>query len=314
MKDARTSILLSLALVLFLISLALFYTWGYYKLRFKKQVAVSGTQLTNKKLPTPLNNYRDSLQKIYTAIINNINTPSGNKTQNIDSLQLHTDLKSAEFYDLKNEIAAILNNHPLKADLDVARLKIDELQSKLAELISRNINTEDENRRLNEKLSQLTKEIRGVEQKTIKRDTAVSRLLAGKPKSSSVFTVSRLHLSGVKTNNGIEQETFQAGQTEKLVGSFIIKNNFNQADDAEIVVVVIQPDGRVMQSSAWESGSFDTQEGRKIYSSKFHFDYVSGEAKQLLFSLSSDDYQKGEYAMQIYYNKKIIGKATQSLF
>ena len=106
----------------------------------------------------------------------------------------------------------------------------------------------------------------------------------------------------------------QSEQTEKFLGSFIVKSNFNQSNSAEIIVVVLQPDGHVMQSSTWESGTFDTREGRKIYSSKLHFEYTNGEAKRLSFSLSADKYQKGEYVMQVYYNGMMIGKTFKTLF
>ena len=42
-----------------------------------------------------------------------------------------------------------------------------------------------------------------------------------------------------------QQETTEAGQTEKLVGSFTVKSNITGKCD--IMVVVVQPDGQVLQ-------------------------------------------------------------------
>lgn len=311
MKDAKTLSLLFLSLLLLLLaSFVLLFTWGYFKFYYKNQVDKPKTQLVSKNTIAIDDDYRDSLQKIYTATINNLSTSLDTTFKNADSLQFHPDLYPSGFYKLKNEIAAILKNHPLKADLDIARQKIAELQNKLAELHNKNINVEDENKRLNGKLTQLANEIKGMEQ-NIKTSSSENKILTKNTSSASIFTVSQLRLSA---KDGIEQETMQSEQTEKFLGSFIVKSNFNQSNSAEIIVVVLQPDGHVMQSSTWESGTFETREGRKIYSSKLHFEYTNGEAKRLSFSLSADKYQKGEYAMQVYYNGMMIGKAFKTLF
>ena len=186
------------------------------------------------------------------------------------------------------------------------------MQINLAELHNKNISVEDENKRLNGKLNQLTNEIKSVEQ-NLKTNKVENKTVTKSTKTSSVFSISQLQVSVLMNNKGAEQETVKADQAEKFTGSFTVKNNLNQFNNAEIIVVVLQPDGRVMQSSTWETGTFDTPEGRKIYSSKFHFEYSSGESKHLSFSLSAEKYLKGEYIIQIYYNGMIIGKTFKTL-
>ena len=80
-----------------------------------------------------------------------------------------------------------------------------------------------------------------------------------------------------------------------------------------MMVVVLQPDGRVLKNSEWDSGSFNTPDGKKIYSYKLSFNYAKGEQKQLLFSLKADKYQKGNYTMQVYYNGILIGRVSKTL-
>ena len=75
----------------------------------------------------------------------------------------------------------------------------------------------------------------------------------------------------------------------------------------------LQPDGRVLKNSEWDSGSFNTPDGKKIYSYKLSFNYAKGEQKQLLFSLKADKYQKGNYTMQVYYNGIMIGRVSKTL-
>ncbi len=117
-----------------------------------------------------------------------------------------------------------------------------------------------------------------------------------------------LRLSAIMLNNEKEEETAQAGQAEKLAGSFMLKNNTGKPFNSEIQVVVIQPDGQVLKGSSWESGVFTTPEGKKIYSYKLKVDLSGGETRRLLFSLSSEKYQPGNYTMQLYHNGTMIGK------
>ena len=127
------------------------------------------------------------------------------------------------------------------------------------------------------------------------------------------FAATDLHLTAMMTNADKEQETSLAQETEKLVGSVVLRSSTVQNNNNEVVVVVLQPDGQVLKNSAWESGTFLSDEGKKIYSYKLRFDYNRGEAKRLFFSLSADQYQKGNYTMQVYYNGMLIGKMLKTL-
>ena len=312
MKDTKTVSLLFISLIILLTAaLILLYLWGYHKFYDKPQVDKPKTEVVKKNTAGNDDTYRDSLQKLYASTINNISNSRSTSLENRDQLHFPSDPGTPELYKLKNEIEAILKNHPLKADLDIAQQKIIELQINLAELHNKNISVEDENKRLNGKLNQLTNEIKSVEQ-NLKTNKAENKTVTKSTKTPSVFSISQLQVSVLMNNKGAEQETVKADQAEKFTGSFTVKNNLNQFNNAEIIVVVLQPDGRVMQSS-WESGTFDTPEGRKIYSSKFHFEYSSGESKRLSFSLSAEKYLKGEYIIQIYYNGMIIGKTFKTL-
>jgi hypothetical protein len=144
--------------------------------------------------------------------------------------------------------------------------------------------------------------------------TSLNSIRTNAVNGSNIFIASDLHLSALmETDNNKELETFQALQTDKLVGSFVVQNDNSQNNNAEVIVVVLQPDGQVLQKSAWESGTFSTRDGKKIYSCKMRFDYNKGEAKHLIFSLTSDKYMKGNYIMQIYHNGTMIGKLSKTL-
>jgi hypothetical protein len=111
-----------------------------------------------------------------------------------------------------------------------------------------------------------------------------------------------------------EEETSQAKKVKKFVISFLVQNNINQYNNAEVFVVVTGPDGEVMQSPVWESRTMDTKnEGKKEYTLKVRFDYEKGEQKRHLFSLDADKYQKGNYTMQVYHNGYMIGQTVKTL-
>jgi hypothetical protein len=105
--------------------------------------------------------------------------------------------------------------------------------------------------------------------------------------TSSTLNVSNINLKAVATDN--ITETNAADETGKLIGSFIVKNTINPFNNTEMMVVLVQPNGRVLQPSPWESGTFSTPEGKKIYSCKVKFDYRKGRANNvILISMLSD--------------------------
>ena len=309
MKDSKSILLLVVSVLLILVSCALLWTWGYNFNNFPKDK--QGTVLIGKDSTIATNATRDSLKKIYASTIENIGTLDST-WMHADSLKADLDIKLSEFYKLRNEIAIILKNPAKKEDLDLAKKKIGELQKKVDQLRNKNTDVENENRRLYTVLQQLTNAQRQVlqEQPSAKSVVFENREPAANPATS--FSASDMRLTAMTMEGDKEQETYQALQADKFVGSFNVKNSaaFNST---EIVIVLLQPDNKVLQTSAWETGRFDTREGKKIYSCKVKFEYARGENKRLSFSLNSDKFQKGIYTMQLYYNGNLIGKMAKTL-
>ncbi len=110
-----------------------------------------------------------------------------------------------------------------------------------------------------------------------------------------------------------ENETALAEKADKLTGTFTVMNFNSQLTNAEMMVVVTKPDGKVLKGSGWDSGTFSTPEGKKIYSYKFNFSYTRGEARRLAFSLKGGTLSKGNYTMEVYHNGLVIGRVTKSL-
>ena len=97
------------------------------------------------------------------------------------------------------------------------------------------------------------------------------------------------------------------------MGTFVVKNNSPINTKSDIMVVVVQPNGQILQKSDWESGVFETAEGKKIYSCRLKCETNKGESRQLNFSISADKYLRGNYSMQVYYNGVLIGKVNKVL-
>jgi hypothetical protein len=291
------------------VSGVLLWTWGF-RVYNKNEVNAVATASAPRDSAGIAAAVRDSLQKVYNATITSLDAHIDSTLYGTDSLRTQLTAKLEEFFRLKEEISVLLKNRGPGNDMPLAKEKIIALQQKLEELRNRNVDVENENKKLSALLEQLNsagKNNAGLNA----RKAGFENTLAGS--NAGNFTASDMRLSAVMVEAEKEKETTVAQQTEKLVGSFVVKNAAGQFNNTEVMVVVLQPDGRVLKSSAWESGIFNTPEGKKIYSYKLSFDYSRGEAKKLLFSLSADKYQKGNYTMQVYHNGAVIGRMSKTL-
>ena len=314
MRDTKTSLLLVLSLLLLCLSLVLLSIWGYQfyfsnqREKEKKDSLIHIVSTSSEKT----NAIRDSLQKVYAATIIKLDNRIDYTKNTADSVIGNVDNKLAEINKLKEDITAILKKNNIE-DLGTAGQKIDELQQKVEQLRNRNLDVEKENKRLNALLAQLTSNNDAADENN-KRSNSINRLVSEKTVLTPVFITSDMHLTALMTNDDdVEKETSEADETEKITGSFVVQGKNNQNSSVDVMIVLLQPNGKVLQSSVWETGTFDTPEGKKTYSQKMHIDCPKGEAKRLQFSLTTDKFEKGNYIVQIYYNGAVIGRMVKPL-
>lgn len=309
MKDAKSLLLLLVSLLLVLVSFVLIWTWGYRYYTSKDEYMVNANiVLTDSS--TIVSRLRDSLQSVYEETISKLDSRLDSSLITSDSLKTQLDLKLTEFFRLSNEIKVLLSSRSNTRDFSVAKQKIGELQNKAQDLKAKTQMVDNENKSLNTVLEELNKTEKS------KPATQVADTPGSNENGNPVFAVfnaSDLRLSAMTVNEEAETETTIAEQANKLVGAFTVTNNISQLSNVEIMVVVLQPDGRVLKNSEWDSGSFNTPDGKKIYSYKLNFNYLKGEQKRLLFSLKTDKYQKGSYTMQVYHNGIMIGRVFKTL-
>lgn len=301
------------SLLLVLLSAGLMATWIYH-LYDKTLYSQRRTEVYIKDSIAVAEGIQDSLYKLYNATITDLDTRLDSTSSTSDSLKSELTLKAEQIRSLQKEINGILGKKGAsKEDLSLARKKIRELQTMIDDLRNQNRNMEDEQKRLNSIMAQLNGDIQGLQQ-NMKRLDDENKVLTEKINLASVFVASEVKLASVTVKGSKEEETSQAKKVKKFVLSFLVQNNVNQYNNAEVFVVVTGPDGEVLQNPVWESRTMETKnEGRKDYTLKVRFDYEKGEQKRHIFSLDADEYPKGTYTMQLYHNGYMIGKTAKTL-
>ncbi len=307
MKDIRT-------LLLGLLSVGLVGTWVYH-LYDKSQYSKVRREVFIKDSIAVAQGVQDSLQKIYSATIKELDTRLATTRSDADSLKFQLDNKLSEVNRLKAEINGILRKRNVsKADLDEAEGKITELQVLVSELKTEKASMQEEKERLTGLMSGLSGEIDQLQQSMKKLDEENKRLTE-KVGLASVFVASEIQLSPVTLRNDREQETSQAKKVSKFIISFAVQNNVTGFENAEMYIVITQPDGRILKNDdVWEANTFTLQTGRKIpFTRKMRFEYQKGESKKLLFSINAEEYSVGTYTLQLYHNGHLVGQAMKVL-
>ena len=306
MRENKYDKLLVASMILLVLSAVMLIISGY-NIYFKKHAPsnIAATNIAFGKAPK----LRDSLTRIYSNMVTDIDDHLNLTASKISDPD--TKIKMAELGQLRQEIVTLLANKNNEADLKLAQTKIEELQQKVALLQNKFVGVEIENKRLQLLINQL---ING-KQKTTQTSTITQvekqKVIVSNVTNNNIATASALHLFAVAGNNNSGQETITADNAERIVGTFTIKN-LPAKGNGELLIVVLQPDGEVVKNSVWESGTFESAEGKKIYSRKLYTE-TAKEEKQLNFSLTPDRFLKGDYIMQIWYNGSMIAKMTKTL-
>jgi hypothetical protein len=329
MKDNKTIFLIVLSILLLIVSMALLWTWGYnYGSDKKKKSAstlVAQDSITNENIPS-----KEKVERMYLDAVGNLNILDS-ALHAADAAKSDIGDKLNEFYRLRDEIAALLKNSDNNSLLS-AQQKIGELQFRVEVLRKQNALIEKENKRLAEILNQLSR-IKNKETlmayDSLSAAVSNSDIIAAadlpstqlenqQPATTSVPTsavkVSAFSVSAVSGQNAMDEPTTKAQLTSKLSGSLSFQNNNRLLQNAELMIVVLQPDGKVLKTSAWGgAGSFESNGVRKIYSSKIRFDCTENENKQLFFNIEADEFQKGNYFIQLYFKGMLVSKTTLTL-
>lgn len=300
MKDTKTFLLLLVSILLITVSVFLLWTWTY---RVKAIVATAENKPGSLSIISEQSivSGRDSIQRFYNEILSGINKSIDSVKNSTDSLKGNFTGRLEEFIQLKSEISSLLESKVTDQNIIVARQKITELQLKINELRASNSDISQENKRLSALLAQLSGLYKNAAASQENYPGNEKRLATQRTSKSTAAEISTSDLRLTAVTEDSEDALDNDGeQSPRILGSFNVKNNSQQPNSIDLYVIVSQPDGKVLQRSTWETGTFDTREGRKIYSYKAKDDFNSGEIKKMSFSVSSEKLVKGNYSMQVY--------------
>lgn len=297
-----------------MLSVGLVGTWVYH-LYDKTQYANKRTEIYIKDSTAVAQEVQDSLHKIYSSTINDLDARLDSTRSNAGLLEGELHNKLTEINRLRTEIKTILTkNNVRKEDLDIARKKSVELQRLVAELQSRNTTIEEEKKQISAVLDRVNIQVKDLEG-NVQRVEQENKVLAEKVNLASTLVASELSLLPVTVKGDKEKETNESKKASKLVISFAVQNNVTDYETADIYVVITEPDGKVLPNEdIWENSVITLKNGSRItYTRKVRFEYRKGETKRLVFSLTPDNYLRGTYAMQLYHNGALIGQVLKTM-
>lgn len=306
LKESRISFLLLFSLCLLLLAFIILFAWGFMYYRNAAEVVKAQPTIIIKDSSSIAAGIRDSLQKIYANTWQQINRQLDAANTDADSIQGNMDIKYQEFSQIRSEIARILEVNKTPTQMDAARLKLAVLQMRLEDWRKKYHDVAAENQRLSALLKQLAST--PVTPAGDRRQTVFNNPgpVAAIPVSSGTLNVPAMQVQAWQLR--AEEEADQV----RLKGSLEVINNDN-VSSVEMYVVILQPDGKLLKQSGWNSGSFQTREGAKIYSCKLRFDCAKGENKSLNFSVPSGNLQKGVYSIQVYHKGIMVARGNKSL-
>lgn len=301
LKESRISFLLLFSLSLLLLAFIILFAWGFIYYRNAAET-VKAQPVIVVKDSAAIASLRDSLQRLYNGTWNQLNQQLDIANSSADSLQGRIDQKYLEFSQIRTEIARILETNKTPTQIDAARIKLIELQLRLDDWRKKYNDVAAENVRLSALLRQLA---------------AAPNNRINIPSSPVATATPASSRSSAENLPAMQVQAWQLRAEEdadkvRLRGSLEVTNNDNNPS-VEMFVVILQPDGKLLKQSGWDSGSFETRDGTKIYSCKLRFDCPKGENKSLSFSVPSGNFQKGVYSIQVYHKGVMVARGNKSL-
>lgn len=312
MRDPKSLYILIFALSLVIISFVLISIWGYhFYLQPKENVKTETPDKT--PFTAQKNDRRDSLQIRSDSVIPELGIRQNNSLKDstfdsTDTLDKTLESKLLEYNKLKEDITEILKNKvsSIKQVSD-ANEKIARLQQDIDDLRNQNNAVAKENARLNKLLNQFIAENKQKEKSNENNSTKKTQT---KNSHSPALLVSRLKFFTIDEN---KRFTKLASNAIRWEGSFEINVSSEKIKSPEIYIVIIQPNGKVLLNPAPESGTFEVNSEKKVYSAVLHFDIDKDNHKRLYFSIDYHSFHKGTYKMLVYHSGILIGRMDRSL-
>jgi phage shock protein A len=283
-------------------------TLGYFL--YDKNQSDEKIQVTQTQANTAMSS-RDSVQLLYNDALTRLDSITGNN----NNLQGQLSERQTDITKLKNEINSILRKrNATSAELARAKSLISTLNGKIANLEQEVARLTGENQELAANNTQLTAE-KQVLETNLQTTTAEKDELASTVDVASTFSASNIAIKPVnEKRNGKEKETTTAKRVDKLVVSFDVENRVARSGPADLYVIVTGPSGQVVSDASMGSGTLTTRtDGDRQFTYKSTLNYEQGTRKSVQIPLRQNDFQTGNYKIEIYQNGFKIAEGIRSL-
>jgi hypothetical protein len=251
---------------------------------------------------------QDSIKLLYNDALARLDSVTGDNNAKSNTISE----RDSKITELKKQINGILaKRNATQAELNRAKSLIAELNNQIAQLEAENARLTGENQQLASNNAQLTAE-KTVLESNLQTTTAEKEEMASTVDVASTFTASNIQITPVnEKNKGKEKTTTTAKKVDKLVVSFDVENRIARSGPADLYVMVTAPDGKVISDGA--STLTTRAEGDRAYTSKTTVNYEQGTRKSIKIPLRQDQFQTGNYKIEIYQNGFKIAEGIRSL-
>jgi predicted nucleic acid-binding Zn-ribbon protein len=291
-------------LIIALLAIGLLGTWAYLLWSNNK---AEQTHVTDQATIAKVTDEKSEIQQNFDDALTRLDSVSGLNNQ----LEGQLTERSSEISRLKTEIRGILNKkNATAAELSRAKQLIGDLNTKIAGL-------EQEVTRLTGENAQLNTDLTAEKGKTnqlssdLSSTTTAKEALEKKVEVASTLNASNISITPVdEKKGGKEKVTSTAKRVDKLTIAFDVDNRIAQSGTTDVYVRVTTPDGKAVNN-----GMFTTREdGDKSYAFKMPIRYESGKKSHIEYPWKQDDdFQRGNYKIEVYHNGFKIGESTREL-
>ena len=255
---------------------------------------------------------KSEIQKSFDASLSRLDSMSTLTT----SLQGKLTERNKEIAKAKTEIRGILNKkNATAAELSRAKNLIASLNDKITGMEQQVAQLTKDNETLTQDKVVLTQEKEKLNQ-DLTTTTATKDSLVQKVDVASTLNANNIAITPIDVrSNGKEKVTSKAKRVNKLVISFDVNNRIAQSGTTDVFVVVTGPDGKPISVQSLNSGTFTTrEEGDKPFTAKLPVDIETAKKKNVQFTFTpGENFQQGNYTIQIYQNGFLIGEGTREL-
>ena len=287
-----------------LLAAGLLGTWAYVLVEKSK---AEKTETTQQATITRQADEKSELQANFNASLARLDSITGannNLQGEKTSLQKDIDAKKAE-------IRKILNDkNATAAQLAKARTMIADLNAKISGL-------EEEVARLSGENQELTVANTNLKQEKADLETNLATTVSEKDELASTvdiastFSASNIQVTPVdEKKSGKEKVNSSSKKVDKLVVSFDVENRVAKSGPADMYLIVTAPDGSIVGNT----GVLNTRtDGDRNFTAKIPLDYTQGQRKPVQYSIRQDNFQVGNYKIEVYHNGFKIGEGTRSI-